>query len=88
MKFLREHWSDVKSSARFAEFLDNVVKGVYPHAAGVLADIVGYAIVSPTGDASVSSIVAKPAAEGEPDTMTRATDPPAGSPSQTSDTKQ
>ena len=39
LKYLTDHWDEINNSTRFAGAMDNVVKGVYPHAGGVLAEL-------------------------------------------------
>lgn len=45
------HWEDIKDSARFADIMVDVARGVYPHAGGMLAEIMGFAkTASPSSD--------------------------------------
>ena len=39
MKYLVYHWADLRDSEAFKTILEEVAKGTYPHAGGLLAEI-------------------------------------------------
>lgn len=39
MRFLKQHWDEIKGSNQVAEMLMKIASGRYPHAAPILTDI-------------------------------------------------
>ena len=62
MRFLESHRVEVVGSARFAEVMGDVAKGVYPHAGNILAEIMGHIKRSTTNNSQ--SVMSSTASSG------------------------